>query len=252
MTPFDCDPSTAGTALTQANAFEFSRDLYEASRRWIEAECISSETLPDAVGISAAELADLAAARVVPRATYEIYDSGIVSPVASLGTRGRELGTHYGIAIVGWLRRAAAFQRSGGIGNVGSALRGWLDGDFQAALLAQSNVAAQFGWAHLFQGGELQQDRFAQAAAILWDEWLGGGWAVCLNNFSGYDVVTKDIELERIPALVERGAGPQLVDAMLRFDSVVRPFAPFERPMSSRRRVIDLVAADADIPWPAA
>jgi hypothetical protein len=251
MTPFDCDPSAAASPPTQANAFEFAQELYEASRRWIDAECVNAEDLPDAVGVGSDELAQLVAAEVVPRATYAIYDSGIISPVASLGAAGRLLGTYYGIAIVGWLRRAAAYQRKLGTGGVAAALRDWLEQDFRAALLAQSEVAADFGWSRLYQNRELLPDAFASAATTLWDEWLGGGWAVCLNHFSGYDVVTKDIELERIPTLVERGGGPNLINAMLRFDSIVRPFAPFERPMSSRRRVIDLVAASGDIAWPA-
>jgi len=67
--------------------------------------------------------------------------------------------------------------------------------------------------------------------------------------------VSKDLELERIPALAaamkgQSGGGDDLVEAMLRFDRIVRPFAPFERPMSSRRRVIDLVALERGIAWP--
>jgi Family of unknown function (DUF6058) len=67
-------------------------------------------------------------------------------------------------------------------------------------------------------------------------------------------VVIKDLELERIPALAEQsslnaGVTPGLIDAMLRYDSVVRPFAPFERGMSSRRRVIDDIADRFGLPW---
>ena len=122
-------------------------------------------------------------------------------------------------------------------------------------MLAQSEAASRFGWSRLFDGGTLRPDRFAAAAARLWSEWLAGGWAVRLNQSNGHDVVAKDIELKRIRLLV--GAinvgicsETDLIDAMLRFDAVVRPFAPFERPMSNRRRVIDMIARDCDILWP--
>jgi hypothetical protein len=235
--------------------FEFDRRLYHDSRRWIESECISADALHAVVGIAHADLDDLHSAGIVPRATYQIYDTGIVSPVASLGRPGRALGTYYGIAVIGWLARASAYRGRYGLDQLASRLRAWVERDFRTALLAQAETAAQFGWSRVFEAGRLQPQAFDGAAATLWSEWLDGGWVVCLNQFSGYDVVSKDLELERIPALAaamkeQPGVGDDLLEAMLRFDRIVRPFAPFERPMSSRRRVIDTVALECGIVWP--
>jgi Family of unknown function (DUF6058) len=234
--------------------FEFSGEVYAESKDWIERECIDARVLHTAVGIRADELADLKAAGIIPEPTYEIYDTGIISPVASLGISGRHLATYYGPAVVGWLRRSAVYRRHYPIERLRSALRAWLDRDFHGALIAYSDAASQFGWSHLFEAGTLVPERFASAATRLWEEWLAGGWAVCLNRFSGYDVVNKDVELERIPKLAEQSrdgsCGPELIDSMLRFDSIVRAFAPFERPMSSRCRVIDQVVLEQDLPWP--
>lgn len=231
--------------------FYFAHATYAASREWIEGECINANDLHDAVGIRAEELAELRKAWIIPRPTYEIYDTGISSPIASLGVRGRRRGTYYGPAIIGWLRRAAIYSRLYPPRQLPDALKSWLEDDFRAALLAQSDAAARFGWSHLFEGGGLSPHRFKAVATQLWHEWLGGGWAVCLKRFSGHDVVTKDIEVERIPALLECQAPvADLIDAMLRFDEIIRPFAPFERPISSRYRVIDKVVADHDLRWP--
>jgi hypothetical protein len=235
--------------------FEFEQKLYAESRAWIEGQCTSAQTLHAAVGIGADMLAELKAAAIIPRPTYEIYDTGIISPIAALGRAGRHLGTYYGPAITGWLRRCAMYRRQCSAEQLAPAMRMWLDRDFLRALIGQSEAASKFGWSHLFEAGELVPDRFASAATQLWNEWLGGGWAVCLNHFSGYDVVTKDVELERIPILAEIQAdqswrGLELIDCVLRYDAIVRPFAPFERPISSRRRVVDLVVLDHELPWP--
>lgn len=231
--------------------FDFAHATYAASREWIERECTHANELHDAVGISAEELAELRKAGIIPRPTYEIFDTGISSPIAWLGVHGRRKGTYYGPAIIGWLRRAAIYSRLYPPHQLRDALRRWLEQDFRSALVAQSDAAAKFGWSHLFKGGELSPHRFQAAATQLWHEWLEGGWAVCLKRFSGHDVVTKDIEVERIPALLEgRAPAADLIDAMLRFDEIIQPFAPFERPISSRYRVIDKVVADHDLRWP--
>jgi hypothetical protein len=232
--------------------FEFDRRLYENSIRWIESECISADALPAVVGIALREFDEIQSAGVVPIPTYKLYDAGIISPVASLGTTGRALGTYYGIAVVGWLRRASVYRARHGLDRLAPALREWVRGDFRRALREQAETASQFGWARLFEDGRLVPCAFAAAAETLWSEWLDGGWAVCLNQFSGDDVVSKDIETERIPALAARDSqSDALVEAMLRFDRIVRPFAPFERPMSSRCRVIDGIATECGIAWPA-
>ena len=236
-------------------AFDFDPRLYEDSVRWIQSECVAVDELHAAAGIARRDLDDALAAGVIPRPTYQLYDCGIASPVASLGVTGRLFGTYYGPAVVGWLRRASVYRARYGINRLPDRLREWVERDFREALLAQAESASQFGWSHLFEGGNLVPHAFNEAAEKLWTEWLDGGWVVCLNEFSGYDVVSKDLELERIPALAaamkgQSGDGDDLVEAMLRFDRIVRPFAPFERPMSSRRRVIDLVALERGIAWP--
>ena len=87
-------------------AFDFDPRLYEDSVRWIQSECVAVDELHAAAGIARRDLDDALAAGVIPRPTYQLYDCGIASPVASLGVTGRLFGTYYGPAVVGWLRRA--------------------------------------------------------------------------------------------------------------------------------------------------
>jgi hypothetical protein len=233
----------------------FSHSLFLASCAWIHRECTSADLLAEAVGISPAELLELGSAGVIPAATYSIYESGIISPITSIGDDDRLVESYYGPAIVTWLRRAAVHRRIFGRQQLSRSLEDWWHRDFRAALISQAGDASRFGWTHLFEDGQLNSSLCDRAAADLWREWMGGGWAVCLRRFSGYDVVTKDLELNRIPILADEREGDptadlRLIDAMLRYDAVVRPFAPFERPISSRRRVTDSIAQRFGLPWP--
>jgi|GEM_PF-2054776 len=234
---------------------EWDQRLLDETRAWVAEACTPDEDLAEAVGIAPPTLDQLRGSGLVPAATYELSPRGVASPVARMGEalRGPR---YYGPALVAWLRRCAAHLEVRGPEGVQTSLLDWLRADLARALRGNATEARLFGWAHLFDSqGRLDEAALDQAARQLWDEWLGGGWAVCLHRFDGHHVVVKDIELERIPALArrlesDRAVLPELIDAMLRYDSVARPFAPFERGMSSRRRVIDNVANALTLPWP--
>src|ERR1043165_4156273 len=90
-----------GASVNQPVVFDFDGAVYVDSCRWIADECTGATDLHTAVGIDLAEFAALETAGIIPRPTYEIYDTGIVSPVASLGAAGHRHGIYYGPAIIG-------------------------------------------------------------------------------------------------------------------------------------------------------
>lgn len=235
---------------------EWDERLFEASCAWIARECTAEETLAEAAGISDDEMLLLTSLDLVPAATYEIYPRSVASPVAFMGRASGSISLYYGPAVLTWLRRCAAQTLATSLENIVPAMRGWLRKDLASALSAEASLARRFGWAALYDAqGQLKSRELDDAVGMLWAEWLGGGWAVCLNRFDGHHVVVKDLELERIPALAEMAESdpsyvPDLIDAMSRFDAATRAFAPFERRMSSRSRVIDATAARSNVPWP--
>jgi hypothetical protein len=215
-------------------------DLLESSRRYVESTCIPAERLA----------APAALTPVLPAPTYRVYAAGIASPIRSIGTCEGPFRAYYGRAVPWWLRRAAEFQRDGL--DVAQAMRGWLGEDLARVLRERAADAHRFAWGHLVAAdGTIDAAALAREVETLFADWLDGGWCVCLREFDGHHLVTKESERARIHALTDEGrratldpaARHALLDAIARLESVVTPFAPYERPHGTPGLFIDAMEA---------
>ncbi|MES1158329.1 MAG: DUF6058 family natural product biosynthesis protein, partial [Terricaulis silvestris] len=119
--------------------------------------------------------------------------------------------------------------------------------DFRHALLRQAEDARTHAWSHLFDAhGVLDEPALDVEVGGLCSDWLGGGWAVCLQRWHGHHVVTKNLERARIAAMTDGGRRDlsdaeriALLDAIARLDAVMLPFAPYERPHGTPGLFID-------------
>ena len=218
---------------------------YEDSVRGFSLNASPSMELHAAAGIARRDLDDGLGGGVIPRPPIDCTTAKCASPVASLGVTGRLLGPITDLPLLDGCAEHPCTGRDTALISFQIACGSGWTGDFREALLAQARAPRNSAGRICSQGGRLVPHAFDEATAKLWTEWLDGGWVVCLNEFSGYDVVSKDLELERIPALAaamkgQSGGGDDLVEAMLRFPTDRRPFAPFERPCR---------AADASSIW---
>jgi hypothetical protein len=226
--------------------FDADADLFARSRAYVEAIATPRDTLAAASGVSERALADIEAAGALPAPTYVLFDNAIRSPIRVLGEPPEDGGrAFYCPPVVHWLRRAKLIGADRK--DVLPRLEAWFADDFAAALRAQAQDARQFAWAHLFDAtGEIAPDALAAQVQILHQEWMNGGWAVCLRRWNGHHVVTKDLERARIGALTGDAARDlnaadrqTLFNAIERLDSVMLPFAPHERPHGTPGLFVD-------------
>ena len=226
--------------------FDADADLLARSRAYVEATATPRAALAAASGVSEGDLAAIEAAGALPAPTYVLFENAIRSPIRTLGEPPAEGGrAFYCPAVLHWVRRARLLSPE----TVGLAdrLQHWFVTDFAMALRAQADDARKFAWCHLFDAsGALPPEAVDSEAQTLHADWMKGGWAVCLRRWNGYHVVTKDLERARIGAITEDATrDPRdvhrhiLFNAIERLDSVVLPFAPYERPHGTPGLFID-------------
>lgn len=227
--------------------FDTDSNLYANSRAYIEATATPREALATATGVSERDLAQIEAAGALPAPTYVVFDNAIRSPIRTLGEPPANEGrAFYCPSVLHWLRRAALMQPS--TPGLLDRLHTWFAADFREALRAQAHDARRYAWAHLFgDSSTINETTFAEQVATLHAEWLNGGWAVCLRRWNGCHVITKDLERARIGAITENGERETLsaeerlalFNAIERLESVMLPFAPYERPHGTPGLFID-------------
>lgn len=231
---------------------------YAAAVAYVTTRHVPETALAAAAGLSGHQFAHLAEAGVVPQPTYRVGPAGVASSIGRIGAPpGPEARGYYGPAVVHWLRRAAVLAERLPARDLGETLEQWLAADLGAALAARPDDAMAYGWSHVLRGGHPDPRALRDEVASYRDGWRDGGWAVCLRRFDGHHLVTKEIERRRIAALTEEGRRPALapaerlavLDAMIRLDSVLLPFAPHERPTGTPGRFIDSVAERYALPY---
>jgi hypothetical protein len=227
--------------------FDTESDLHAPSRAYVEATATPREALAAAAGVSGDDLAAIDAAGALPAPTYLLFDNAIRSPIRTLGEPPANGGhAYYCPSVLNWIRRAA-LMRPGEPGLL-DRLQSWFAADFREALEAQTSDARRYAWSHLFSAdGAVNDNALTTQLAALHAEWLNGGWAVCLRRWNGHHVVTKDLERARIGAITENGERDDLsaeerlalFNAIERLDSVMLPFAAYERPHGTPGLFID-------------
>jgi len=229
---------------------------YEAARAYVAAHCIPEQALAARAGLDAAQLMALEAAGVVPEPTYRVGPSSVISAIRRLGEGEAGAAGWYGVSVTAWLRRAAVLAEAVPAAELAGAMADGLARDLAAVLDGKAADARAFGWAGLFRG---ERCDLAAARAYVdgeWAGWMAGGWAVCLRRFDGHSLAVKEIERQRIAAMLAAGVATPaerlaLTDAMGRLDAVLLPFAPHERPHGTPGRFLDEPARRLELPWDA-
>lgn len=230
---------------------------YATAVAYVTAHHTPRSALAVAAGLTERELARLAEAGVLPEPTYRIGPAGVMSAIGWIGAA-PDGEAFYGPSVIHWLRRARVLAEQVPSAGLVAALEAWLAEDLRRALAARTDEATIHGWGHLMRGGAVNADAVRGEVESYRDGWEAGGWAVCLRRFDGHHLATKEIERRRIAALTQDGTKPELpaperlavLDAMIRLDSVLLPFAPHERPYGTPGKFIDAVALRYDLPLP--
>jgi hypothetical protein len=95
-----------------------------------------------------------------------------------------------------------------------------------------------------FPNERLDSDAAVRCAAAEWESWIDGGYAVCLRRFSGESCVRKESLAKRIRLHLDQAPGyhldaAALFDLVERLESLVLPFAPWQRDGGTPGRAID-------------
>jgi hypothetical protein len=184
---------------------------------------ISLEQLATQTQVSAERITDLIAAECVPPHAYDITGEITISSAFGAFRQPMTPRRVYPPSLMAWIRRAEPLAREIGLERAARQIR--------TEFLTPIAKALPNRW----PGGP------EEAWALLRD----GSWGLCLKEITPQNAITK--ESVRI-AVAAHGApaqdGPEPLRAEIaKYDAVTLPFAPHERPESSRSREIDPVRA---------
>lgn len=229
---------------------------YEAARAYVAAHCIPERALAARAGLDAAQLMALEAAGVVPKPTYRVGPSSVISAIRALGQREAGAAGWYGVSVAAWLRRAAVLAEATPAADLADAMADGVARDLVTTLGGAAADAQAFGWGGLFRDGRCDLTAARAYVDGEWAGWMAGGWAVCLRRFDGHHLAVKEIERQRIGAMLAAGVETPaerlaLADAMARLDAVLLPFAPHERPHGTPGKFLDEPARRLGLPWDA-
>jgi hypothetical protein len=196
---------------------------------------------------AAPDLVDsLIAARAMPGVIYareEAASHGWWSALAAAGEPPPEAGRWYAPAAIWWARRALLGLKAGqSIAAAAESNRRHFQRAFADALFAEPLASLAFPQA--FVAGSVDIDAAMRCADAEWQSWVDGGYAVCLQRFSAESCVRKESLARRIRYHVDTVPGydltpGQLFDLVERLESLMLPFAPWQRPTGTPGRAVD-------------
>jgi hypothetical protein len=157
----------------------------------------------------------------------------------------------YASAALWWGRRAMLGLGQGlSIDDAAARNRAHFIAGFVRAL--SDEPLAVIAFSDAFPDERVDADAAARRAAIEWESWIRGGYAVCLHRFSGESCVRKESLGKRIRLHMDQVPGYHLDDETLfdlveRLESMVLPFAPWQRDGGTPGRAIDRPLAQLEL-----
>lgn len=204
---------------------------------YLDRHFLEMDALAHRAGVSPAFVNALIAARAIPGAIYSVWPNGAFwSAVGGLhdGPPAGASRDWFSPAAIWWIRRAAV------LGSTPADTETKFREGFLAAFAAQLPHApdARLGYPDLFAGGTPDPVRIEAAALAEWNDWIEGGYGVCLRHWDVPSLLAKTIGRARILALTGEGRRLDLppaeklalLDAMEGLEAVMLPFAPHQRP----------------------
>ncbi|WP_240230754.1 DUF6058 family natural product biosynthesis protein [Devosia lacusdianchii] len=199
-------------------------------------------------GVSPAEVAALIAARAIPQPIYTIWPNGAFSS---------PIGGPHGAAPHGepthWYSPAAAWwiRRSRGLSPVDASAR--FEARFVADFVTRLPLEPQapLGYAQVFATGRFDAAAAQASARAEWNDWIDGGYGVCLRYGDAHHAITKTCRRAAVLVMTDEGRRPELtpterdalLDVMEELEAVMLPFAPHQRPQGTPGLWLDAVLA---------
>ncbi len=180
---------------------------------------VSIEHLAAQTQVAADRILGLIAAECVPPHAYDITGEIVIS--SAFGTYRQPMTPRrvYPPSLSAWIRRAEPLAREIGLND------------------AARQIRAEF----LASFAEALPDRWPGGPEDAWALLRDGSWGLCLKEIAPENAITK--ERARVAVAAHRASGPDdpapLQAEIAIYDAVTLPFAPHERPESSRAREID-------------
>ena len=179
---------------------------------------VSIEHLVARTQVAAERITELIAAECVPPHAYDITGEIVIS--SAFGSFRQPMAPRrvYHPSLATWIQRAEPLAREIGLKD------------------AARKIRAEF----LAPIAEALPDRWPGGPEDAWALLRDGSWGLCLKDIAPENAITK--ERARIAVAAHREAKPQDPTALnveiANYDAVALPFAPHERPESSREREI--------------
>lgn len=186
--------------------------------RYLSEHFLDEQAFAAACGLAPQELARMVHARLIPGPSYVVSKATLWSDVfGDLPAPGAKEGRHFRAAHTAWVERARTTPDESGL------KCRFLD-ELQAALDAENLT--------------LHADR-----DDVWEHFLKGTYGLCVVEAdSARAIARKEALQERLAALRKRDPLPSrevLLPLIEAYDAVLMPFSPIDRPLSSRRHLID-------------
>ena len=223
--------------------------------RYVERHFVDDDQFLHAANIDGDFFRHLIDAHALPGPIYRLWGNGSFwSPIGGqvgIVAEDRPASRWFSPAALWWARRATVLSSARGLSaeQVAAAFRTAFCHDFVEVVRLERN--SRYGYPDLFVDGLVDEERAQAMALAEWNDWIAGGYGVCLRRFDAAHLVAKTNESAHIRHLTADGrkealsAGElmELLDALDRLDAVMLPFAPHQRPFGTPGKWVDAILA---------
>ena len=231
---------------------KFDKAKHQSAMKYMETWFWSFETLAKASNLSADALNQMLQHGCAPGAIYAFdNDNGWWSALAAYTQKmpacpEANAQIWYSPAAVWWLRRSILLLKSGlNYDEAARANRKSFVQDFTALL--PKVFAANLAYPSCFtEGDTVDKEAAITVANSEWDAWISGAYGVCMRDFTASTCMRKEANATLIRLHTEfpneyNLSDIELIDLTQELASLITPFSPWERPVGTPGRTIDVV-----------
>lgn len=220
----------------------------QALQAYVERYFVRRDELARLANVPESRIAALIAARAIPIPIYTLWPNGAFSsPIGGQhGAEPRGEPVHwYAPASAWWIRRGAGLAPE----QAATAFAARFTADFVTCL--QAEPQGPIGYPGAYRDGRFDPEAAAEIARAEWQDWIDGGYGVCLRHADARHAITKTCRRSAVLAITDAGRLPALsadqrealLSALEELDSVMLPFAPHQRPHGTPGLWLDAMLA---------